>query len=96
MKTTIFSLLIAIYLPLNTPAVASEALEFEVHGMTCAFCVDALRRKLEALPEVEQAEVSLRHRKVRIILNEHPVDYSRLRQAVIDAGFSPVGLAEAP
>ena len=94
MKRPLAVTIIALCISLGVQADTGETLEFEVHGMTCAFCVDALQRKLEALPEVKSAEVSLKQHRVRIHLEGTLVDRAEIRQSVIDAGFSPVGLQD--
>jgi copper chaperone CopZ len=65
-------------------------LEIEVHGMTCAFCVDSLQRNLGKLPDIVAAEVSLKHKKVRIETTDDAVDIERIRQTVLDSGFTPI------
>ena len=71
-------------------SVNAATVEIEVHGMTCAFCVDALQGRLEKLPFVTKAEVSLKLKKVRLQTNNSTPDLELLRQSVLDAGFTPV------
>lgn len=44
----------------------AEQVEIDIHGMTCAFCVDSLQRNLGKLPDIKSVEVSLKLKKVRI------------------------------
>ncbi|MEN8108713.1 MAG: heavy metal-associated domain-containing protein [Pseudomonadota bacterium] len=68
----------------------AEQIEIDVHGMTCAFCVDSLQRNLRKLPDVESAEVSLKRKKVRIETTGDTVDIERIKETVLDSGFTPV------
>ena len=74
-------------LPATTLAVT---VEIDVQGLTCAFCVDSLQRRLKKLPDIEQVDVSLKTRKVRIVSSADHIDIDVIRQAVIDSGFTPV------
>lgn len=71
---------------------AGEVVEVDVHGMTCAFCVYAVQRNLNKLPDVEKAEVSLKLKKVRIHGKEAGLDLERVRQAIVDSGFTPIAV----
>lgn len=84
---TLLPLLIGIALP---TAVYSESLEIGVNGMTCAFCVDSLKRKLSKLPDVTKVEVSLKNKKVRIDTGNKEANIGAIEQAIIDSGFTPV------
>ena len=75
---------------------SAEQFEIDVHGMTCAFCVDSLQRNLGKLPDVESAEVSLKHKKVRIETAGDTVDIERIRKTVLDSGFTPVKVTPLP
>ena len=74
----------------------AEQFEIDVHGMTCAFCVDSLQRNLGKLPDAESAEVSLKHKKVRIETVGDSVDMERIKQTVLDSGFTPVKITPLP
>ena len=74
----------------------TEQLEIDIHGMTCAFCVDSLRRNLGKLPDVESADVSLKNKKVRIETAGDTVDIGRIKQTVLDSGFTPVKITTLP
>lgn len=68
----------------------AKTLEVEVHGMTCAFCVDSLERKLTAMPSVAKVQVSLKANKVRLETDGDTPSIETIRQAILDAGFTPV------
>lgn len=79
-----------------TSALPAEQIEIDIHGMTCAFCVDSLQRNLGKLPDVETAEVSLKLKKVRIETRGEAVDIERIKQTVLDSGFTPVKVTPLP
>lgn len=94
-----FFSMIVLFGVLNSDVVLAEQYEIVIHGMTCAFCVDGLQRNLEKRPDITAAEVSLKHKKVRITTSDESVDLEAIRQTVIDAGFTPVNierLADVP
>ena len=68
----------------------AEVMEVDIHGLTCAFCVEGLHRELSELPDVSKVEVSLKNKKVRIVSDGATLDIDRVRKAIIDAGFTPV------
>lgn len=68
----------------------ATVVEIEVSGMICAFCVEGLRSSLIKLPGIEGAEVSLKHSLARIELEpEYEPDIDAIKQAIVDAGFTP-------
>ncbi len=75
---------------------SAEQIEIDVHGMTCAFCVDSLQRNLGKLPDVESVKVSLKHKKVRIETVGDTVNIDRIKQTVLDSGFTPVKVTLLP
>ena len=77
-------------------SLSAEQIEIDVHGMTCAFCVDSLQRNLGKLPDVESAEVSLKLKKVRLETAGDTVDIERIKQTVLDSGFTPVKITPLP
>jgi copper chaperone len=62
-----------------------------ISGMTCGGCVASVTRVLNALPGVEHVEVTLVPGQAKIRIDETQVDMTALRQAVAEAGFTPVG-----
>lgn len=71
-------------------AAFTKTLEVEVHGMTCAFCVDSLERKLTAMPSASKVQVSLKASKVRLETDGNTPNVETIKQAILDAGFTPV------
>lgn len=68
----------------------AKTLEIEMHGMTCAFCVDSLEDKLTAMPSVARVQVSLKAGKVRLETDDDSPSVEAIKQAILDAGFTPV------
>lgn len=68
----------------------AKTIEVEVHGMTCAFCVDSLERKLTAIPSVDKVQVSLKYNKVRLEIDGDTPSDETIKRAILDAGFTPV------
>ena len=81
-------------------AIADEpptVLEIEVSGMVCAFCVEGLQSSLLKLPSVEGVEVSLKHSLARIeLIPAHEADVEAIKQAIVDAGYTPGDVREVP
>ena len=82
-------LLVALLL---SAATVADTIEVDVHGLTCAFCVDSLQRQLKKLPDIEKVNVSLKTKKVRIVSSSEHIDRARVREIVIDSGFTPVNI----
>ena len=70
--------------------VQARTVEVEVYGMTCAFCVDSLERKFANMEFISQVDVSLKHKKVRLVTDETMPSIETIKQAVLDAGFTPM------
>ncbi|MEA3274075.1 MAG: heavy metal-associated domain-containing protein [Pseudomonadota bacterium] len=74
-----------------------QIVEIEVTGMTCPFCVYGTEKKLNRLPGVEQAQVSLKNKKARIVMKPgESADLAAIRRAIVDSGFSPGKAAVQP
>lgn len=87
----VISLCMALLLPFSPGwAAQAQVVEIEVTGMTCPFCVYGTEKKLSALPNVEQAQVSLKHKKARIVMAPGTeADLAAIRKAITAAGFTP-------
>ena len=80
---------IILLLALHANLFAGTTVEVDIHGMTCAFCVDAVQRNLNKLPDVDQVEVSLKNNRIRIQSNADSLDIERVKQTILDSGFTP-------
>ena len=95
MKRLIWISLLLLSAPFAAFADEATVLEIEVSGMVCAFCVEGLHSSLLNLPGVEGAEVSLKHSLARIELApEHEPDVDAIKQAIVDAGYTPGDVRE--
>ena len=74
----------------------ARTVEIDVHGMTCAFCVDSLERKFGKMESVSKVEVSLKQKKVRLETDENLPSIETIKQTVLDAGFTPTKIAVLP
>jgi copper chaperone CopZ len=84
---------------LTSSAIGDEAriVEVDVHGMACAFCVEGLRKTLTALPGVDKVTVSLKNNLARLELDpQNAPDPEAIKQAILDAGFTPGDVRELP
>ena len=70
--------------------IEAVGVEVDIHGMTCAFCVDAVQRNLSRLPDVEQVEVSLKSNRIQILTKEDKLDIERIKKTILDSGFTPM------
>ena len=87
LKVVVFLVTVAL-----SAATSADSIEVDVHGLTCAFCVDSLQRQLKKLPDIEQVDVSLKSKKIRIVSSAEHMDIARIRKIVIDSGFTPVDI----
>ena len=81
------------------PVIASDTriVEVDVQGMACAFCVEGLRKTLSELPGVKNATVSLKNNLARLELDlQNAPAADAIKQAVLDAGFTPGDVREIP
>ncbi len=70
-------------------SVNAKTIEVEVHGMTCALCVDTLNRKFNKMHGVSKVEVSMKMKKVRLEIDSTAPTVAMIKQAILDAGFMP-------
>ncbi len=84
---------IVILLTLALSAIANaRTVEIDVHGMTCAFCVDSLNKKFNKLETVSKVDVSLKNNKIRLETQENGPTIETIKQTVLDAGFTPIAV----
>lgn len=63
----------------------ADTVEVEVAGLTCAFCVDSLQRQLRRLPDIEQVDVSLKFKRVRIVSRADRINIEQIKEIVINS-----------
>ena len=57
--------------------------------MECEGCVRLIHRALDDIDGVQQVEVDLLQKTVRVVFDPERVDAARLQQAIEAAGFTP-------
>ena len=74
----------------------ARTLEIEVHGMTCAFCVDSLQRTFNKNQLVKKVDVSLEQKKLRLVTDGDLPSEETIRKMILDAGFTPTRITVLP
>jgi copper ion binding protein len=67
----------------------STSTTYQVQGMTCGHCVQAVSTEVGALPGVEQVDVDLATGAVTVA-SRAPLDHESVRAAVDEAGYQLV------
>lgn len=65
-------------------------IRFQVPGMTCGHCVNAVKTEVSGVPGVESVEVDLGTKFV--VVTGFSLDLELVRAAVDEAGYEAVGL----
>lgn len=65
-----------------------RTIEFKVPDMSCGHCTDTVASALEAVAGVEEAQVSLEQKTVKVFI-EQEVGEATLYDAVREAGYTP-------
>ena len=68
-------------------------IEFAVEDMTCGHCVAAITRAVAALDPAAVVQTDLSNHRVRLASTQPA---QALRQAIEDAGFTPLPVQAAP
>lgn len=68
---------------------------YEVAGMTCGHCVNAVTGELAPLGGVSDVTVDLDSGTVAVT-SDRPLDPEAVRAAIVDAGYELTGFPEAP
>jgi len=90
MMIKLIFLLSALNFVLISQTVFARTIEIDVHGMTCAFCVDAVQRKFRKMESVSKVQVSLKLKKVRLETDENQPSIETIKKTILDAGFTPI------
>jgi len=77
-------------------SVHARAVDIDVHGMTCAFCVDSLKRAFSEMDSISKVEVSLKHKKIHLETDDTQPSIAVIKQTVLDAGFTPTKILVQP
>lgn len=91
MKT--FTLFAAALLSGASGSLSAKTIEIEVNGLVCAFCAQGIEKTLRGFEATEDVLVSLEHRLVAVSLQDGAtLDEAVLKQAIVDAGYTPVNV----
>jgi len=74
----------------------AKTIEVDVHGMTCALCVDTLNRKFNKMEGILKVQVSMKMKKVRLETESKSPTVEMIKQAILDAGFTPIKVTVLP
>jgi periplasmic mercuric ion binding protein len=74
----------------------SRTIEVDVHGMTCAFCIDTVERKFNAMESIFKVEVSMKQKLIRLETDGNTPSIETINNTVLDAGFTPVNIRVLP
>lgn len=77
------------------PKESSREIYLPIGGMTCAACVRAVEKAIGKLDGVGDVSVNLATGKARIVYDPSKVRLSRIREAVVKAGYEPLELERA-
>ncbi len=64
--------------------------DFQVEGMSCEGCANAVRRSVGQLPGVESVDVGLAEKRVAVTYDEAKTDAAAIRERIEDAGYDVV------
>jgi Cu+-exporting ATPase len=68
---------------------SAKTIEVEVHGLTCALCVDSLNRAFKEMEDVSKVEVSMKMKKIRLETESESPSIEKIKQTILNAGFTP-------
>ena len=74
----------------------AKTIEVNVHGMTCALCVDTLNRKFNKMEGVSKVQVSMKMKKIRLETESELPTVEMIKQAILDAVFTPIKVTVLP
>ena len=85
-------LIVAIGVPVFSQD-SSTQISIRVDGLSCPFCAYGLEKKLKRLDGTEKVRIDIDRGVAEITVAEgKTIEESLLRQAVLDAGFTPKGI----
>lgn len=89
MKRTLM-IAVLLILPVSIMAAEKRIIELGVQGMSCQFCAINVKKKLNKIPGINNAEVSLKEEKATIeITSGQKIDLKTLKKTISELGFTP-------
>ncbi|UOD35563.1 heavy-metal-associated domain-containing protein [Deferribacteraceae bacterium V6Fe1] len=67
-----------------------KELKITVNGMSCHHCKNAVESALKNLNGVENAEVNLAEKSVKVVFDEAVVNLDKICAEIEEAGYEPV------
>ncbi|MBZ4643023.1 MAG: copper chaperone [Deferribacteres bacterium] len=67
-----------------------KEVKLTVNGMSCHHCKNAVESSLKKLQGVENAEVNLAEKSVKVIFDEAKVNLEKIYNEIEEAGYEPV------
>lgn len=68
---------------------ASKVITLVVKGMVCSFCAQGIEKKFSAEPSVESINISLKDKKVILILKDgKDLSDDKIKKILTDAGYT--------
>ena len=72
----------------------ARTVEVDVHGMTCAFCVDNLQKRFNKMDSIVSVDVSLKNNTLKLVTKGDEPSVETIKKSILDAGFMPVKVTE--
>lgn len=97
--TTLLMLSLLLLGPLGLGAADNPArhVEIRVKGMVCSFCAQGLDKKFRAQPEVENVNVTLKDKLIRLTIKDgQDMTDDRIQKLVEDAGYNVDVISRKP
>jgi len=69
---------------------ASETKTFNVEGMSCMHCVNAIRNSVKTLPGIIKVDVDMAGKKVAVEHESDKVNIEKIKDKIQDAGYEVV------
>lgn len=82
------AMILACSLLISSMAFAAETETVGVKGMVCSFCAQGITKKFKEQPEVNNVEVSLEKKYVKLTYNEgKKLSHEKIETLLKDAGY---------
>jgi copper chaperone CopZ len=73
------------------PVIANQIVKFEVEGMTCEGCENAINNSVKKLDGIENVKSSHTGKYTKVNIDTSLVTVSEIEQSIIDAGYQVLG-----
>lgn len=91
MKKVTLILTALLWLAASAWAAEHEVVHVSINGLSCPFCAYSVDKSISKLTGVDSVNVNLAENSVDVVmLAEHTADLEAIKQAIVNAGFTPV------